>query len=75
MLVHQQAGKQMKEMQSIILGYTYYRKENYPVAQTFFEPLARNASLSSDPVTQDAYIRTADAYYMNRKLCTGKNHV
>ncbi|MBD0333440.1 MAG: tetratricopeptide repeat protein, partial [Chitinophagaceae bacterium] len=48
------------------LGYAYYRKENYPVAQTFFEPLARNVSLSSDPVTQDAYIRTADAYYMNR---------
>ena len=27
------------------LGYAYYRKENYPVAQTFFEPLARNVSL------------------------------
>lgn len=48
------------------LGYAYYRKQNYPVAQTFFEPLARNVSLNSDPVTQDAYVRSADAHYMNR---------
>lgn len=48
------------------LGYAYYRKQNYPVAQTFFEPLAKNVSLNADPVTQDAYVRTADAYYMNR---------
>ena len=46
------------------LGYAYHRKENYAVSRTFFEPLSRNVSLSSDPVTQDAYIRTADAYYM-----------
>ncbi|MBA2328972.1 MAG: tetratricopeptide repeat protein [Flavisolibacter sp.] len=48
------------------LGYGYHRKENYAVSRTYFEPLARNVSLSSDPVTQDAYIRTADAYYMSR---------
>ncbi|HEY1113164.1 MAG TPA: tetratricopeptide repeat protein [Chitinophagaceae bacterium] len=48
------------------LGYTYYRKENYPVARSFFEPIARNVSLNSDPITQDAYVRTADAYYMGR---------
>jgi TolA-binding protein len=54
------------------LGYAYYRKENYPVAQTFFEPLARNVSLSSDAVTQDAYVRTADAYYMNRNYAQAR---
>src|SRR6476620_5059637 len=48
------------------LGYAYYRKENYPVARSFFEPLAGNVSLSSDPITQDAYTRTADAYFMSR---------
>ena len=48
------------------LGYSYYRKENYKVAQTFFEPLARNVSLSSDALTQDAYIRTADTYFMGK---------
>lgn len=55
------------------LGYTYYRKENYKVAQTFFEPLARNVSLSSEPLVQDAYIRTADAYYMNRSYAQAKS--
>ncbi|MFN2458620.1 MAG: tetratricopeptide repeat protein [Chitinophagaceae bacterium] len=55
------------------LGYTYYRKENYNVAQTFFEPLARNVSLNSDPITQDAYVRTADVYYMNRNYGQAKS--
>jgi TolA-binding protein len=48
------------------LGYSYLRKENYPAALTFFEPVGKNASLSSDAITQDAYIRTADCYFMNR---------
>jgi TolA-binding protein len=48
------------------LGYTYYRKENYPIARTYFEPLATNVSLSSDALTQDAYVRTADVYFMNK---------
>lgn len=48
------------------LGYSYLRKENYPAALSFFEPVGKNASLSSDPITQDAYIRTADCYFMNR---------
>ena len=54
------------------LGYAYYRKENYPVAKSFFEPLATNVSLSSDPITQDAYVRTADAYYMGRSYAQAK---
>ncbi|MGV3528306.1 MAG: tetratricopeptide repeat protein [Flavisolibacter sp.] len=54
------------------LGYTYYRKENYPVAQSYFEPLSRNISLSSDPLTQDAYIRTADVYFMNRSFAQAR---
>jgi TolA-binding protein len=54
------------------LGYTYYRKENYEVARTYFEPMAKNVSLSSDPITQDAYIRTADVYFMNRNFSQAK---
>jgi tetratricopeptide (TPR) repeat protein len=48
------------------LGYSYLRKENYRVAQTFFEPLARNVSLGSDALTQDAYLRAADTYFMQK---------
>lgn len=54
------------------LGYTYYRKENYPVARSFFEPIAKNVSLNADPITQDAYVRTADAYYMARSYAQAR---
>ena len=54
------------------LGYTYYRKENYPVAKTFFEPLSTNVSLSSDALTQDAYVRTADIYFMSKNYTQAK---
>jgi TolA-binding protein len=48
------------------LGYSYLRKENYPAALSYFEPVGKNASLNSDAITQDAYVRTADCYFMNR---------
>ena len=54
------------------LGYAYHRKENYAVSRTYFEPLARTVALNSDPVTQDAYIRTADAYYMAKNYAQAR---
>ena len=54
------------------LGYSYLRKENYPVAVTYFEPLGRNPSLSSNSFTQDAYVRTADCYYMQKDYAKAK---
>ena len=54
------------------LGYCYLRKENYPVALSFFEPLAKNPALNSTSFTQDAYIRTADCYYMQREYAKAK---
>lgn len=54
------------------LGYCYLRKENYPVAISFFEPLSKGAGLTSDELTQDAYIRTADCYYMSRNFAKAK---
>jgi len=54
------------------LGYCYLRKENYAAAVGFFEPLAKNPALNSDALTQDAYIRTADCYFMNRDYAKAK---
>lgn len=54
------------------LGYCYLRKENYPVAQTFFEPLGKNPSLSSGSLVQDAYLRTGDCFYMQREYSKAK---
>lgn len=55
------------------LGYCYLEKENYPVAMDFFEPLARNPALNSNEFTQDAYIRTADCYFMQRNYSKAKS--
>lgn len=47
------------------LGYAYLRKENYKVSVTFFEPLMKKApALNTDAFSQDAYLRTADNYFM-----------
>jgi len=55
------------------LGYCYMEKENFPVARTYFEPLAKNPSLSSDEVTQDAYLRAADCYFMERNFTRARS--
>ncbi|MGZ8509033.1 MAG: tetratricopeptide repeat protein [Chitinophagaceae bacterium] len=55
------------------LGYCYLRKENYQAALGFFEPLAKNPALNSDELTQDAYLRTADCYYMERNYSKAKS--
>jgi TolA-binding protein len=54
------------------LGYCYLRKENYAAALGFFEPLAKNPALNSDELTQDAYIRTADCYFMDRNYAKAR---
>lgn len=54
------------------LGYTYLRKENYAAAVSFFEPLGRNPALNSNELTQDAYIRTADSYFMQKEYARAK---
>lgn len=54
------------------LGYSYLRKENYPAALKFFEQVGKNPALNSDALTQDAYIRSADCYFMNREYARAK---
>ncbi len=54
------------------LGYCYLRKENYQAALSFFEPLGRNPALNSNEFTQDAYIRTADCYFMMKDYSKAK---
>jgi len=54
------------------LGYCYLRKENYPAALKFFEQVGKNPALNSDALTQDAYIRSADCYFMSRDYSRAK---
>lgn len=54
------------------LGYAYLRKENYPVSLKYFEPLTKASALNTDGFSQDAYIRTADNYFMLKNFSKAK---
>lgn len=48
------------------LGYAYLRKELYRQAQSSFDAVVKTPAARSSQVEQDAYIRSADAIYMQR---------
>ena len=48
------------------LGYCFLKKENYNQATGFFEEIVKTPKINSPALEQDAYLRTADCYYMNR---------
>ncbi len=48
------------------LGYAYLQRENYNQALGVFEQITRNVTPGASSVEQDAYVRSADAYFMNR---------
>ena len=52
------------------LGYCYLKRENYKEALNFFSQVVRNPGINASPLEQDAYIRMADCYYMNRDFKT-----
>ncbi|HEY6899739.1 MAG TPA: tetratricopeptide repeat protein, partial [Puia sp.] len=52
------------------LGYCFLKKENYRQAQGFFEQVVRTPKIGSSALEQDAYVRDADCYYMNRDYKT-----
>jgi TolA-binding protein len=49
------------------LGYCFLKRENYNQARTYFEQVVSNPKINASPIEQDAYVRTADCYYMNRE--------
>lgn len=50
------------------LGHAYLQKENYQQALANFEQVTKSINANSTPVQQDAYVRSADAYFMNRNF-------
>jgi len=46
------------------VGYSWLQKENYRQALTGFEGVTTTVSSSSSAMVQDAYLRSADSYYM-----------
>jgi tetratricopeptide (TPR) repeat protein len=50
------------------LAYGYLKNENYTLAKEYFEQIAKTVSASSPTIEQDAYLRTADCYFMNKEF-------
>jgi len=50
------------------LGYSWLQKENYTKALGFFEQITRSVTVTSPAMEQDAYVRSADCYFMNREF-------
>jgi TolA-binding protein len=48
------------------VGYSWLQKENYRQALTGFEGVTTTVSAGSSSIVQDAYLRSADSYYMLR---------
>ena len=55
------------------MGYCYLRKENFLVAQGFFQKALGRVALNSAPIDQDAHIRLADCYFMQKNYSTALN--
>jgi TolA-binding protein len=48
------------------LGYCFLKRENYNQALGFFEQVVKDPKINASPMEQDAYVRSADCYYMSR---------
>lgn len=56
-----------------ILGYSNLELDNYSAAIDHFKRVASNITTESSNLAQDAYVRTADAYFMQRNYATAKS--
>ncbi len=48
------------------IAYSKFQKEDFAQAAAYFEQVTKTVSPTSSALVHDAYIRTADAYYMQR---------
>lgn len=49
-----------------VSGYSWFQKENYKNALPAFEAIATKLPANAGNIEQDAYVRAADCYFMNR---------
>lgn len=55
------------------MGYAYLQKENYRQALGYFEQVTKVLQAGASAVEQDAYVRSADGYFMNRNYTQAQN--
>ena len=66
-------GEANEDAAKYTLGYAYLNKENYPLALANFKEVSPVVSSQSSPLKQDAYVRAADSYFMQKNYSTAKN--
>ena len=54
------------------VGYSYFKKENFKQAITFLSQVVSIINPQSSSLEQDAYVRTADSYFMTRDFAKAK---
>lgn len=57
-------GEANKNTANYNLGYGWLQKENYTKALGYFEQIAKTVAVTSPAMEQDAYVRSADCYFM-----------
>lgn len=55
------------------LAYGYLKSENYEQARNYFEMIATSVSPGSTAIEQDAFVRAADCYFMNKDFLKAQN--
>ncbi|MEP7237760.1 MAG: tetratricopeptide repeat protein [Ferruginibacter sp.] len=58
-------GEANKNTANYDLGYSWLQKENYTKALGYFEQITKTVLVTSPAMEQDAYVRSADCYFMN----------
>ncbi|MEO6290216.1 MAG: tetratricopeptide repeat protein, partial [Ginsengibacter sp.] len=56
-----------------VLGYAYLETENYPLALSNFKEISSSLSSKSSTLAQDAYVRAADSYFMQKNYSNAKS--
>ncbi len=56
-----------------VLGYSYLKTENYAKALENFKQVAPSVSSQSSTLAQDAYVRAADSYFMQKNYSAARN--
>ena len=61
-------GEANQQTAKYTIAYSRFQKEDYKTASQYFEQVAKNVTTTSTPLEHDAFLRNADAYYMQKDL-------
>ncbi len=66
-------GEANPDAAKYVLGYAYLKTENYSLALTNFKQISSALSSQSSSLAQDAYVRAADSYFMQKNYSVAKS--